>query len=52
MVGIIQPTLMVLEDQEVTPGEISWLTQELLVVITIAVMMAAFWELVEEGIEW
>lgn len=51
-VGFIQPTMKVLEDQRVTPGEISWLTQELLMVIALAVIMTAFWELIEEGIEW
>ncbi len=35
--------IQVLEDQKVTPGEISWLIQELLLAITLAVMMDAFW---------
>lgn len=51
-IGFIQPTMKVLEDQRVTPSEISWLIQELLMVIALAVMMTAFWELVEEGMEW
>lgn len=51
-IGFIPPTMQVLEDQRVTPSEINWLTQELMAVIITAVMMAAFWDLIEEGIEW
>jgi hypothetical protein len=51
-IDFIPPTLQVLEDQRVTPDEISWLTQELLLVIIVAVMMTAFWNMIEEGIEW
>lgn len=46
-IGFIQPTLQVLGDQRVTTGELNWLTQELMLVIIMAVMMTAFWKLVE-----
>jgi hypothetical protein len=51
VIGFIPPTMQVLEDRRVTPAEISWLTQQLLVIITLAVMTTAFWELVEKGME-
>ena len=51
-VGLIRPALEVLEDQRVTTGELNWLTQECMVVITVAVMMVVFWNLIERGIEW
>jgi len=49
-IGFIPPTFQVLEDQSVTTGELNWLTQELMMVIIMAVIMTAFWEMIEEGI--
>jgi hypothetical protein len=48
----IPPVVEVLKDQQVTAVEIQWLTSELLLVIIAAVVMASFWALVEEGLEW
>ena len=50
-IGFIPPTLKVIEDQRVTTGELNWLTQELILMIIMAVMMTAFWGLVERSIE-
>ena len=50
-VSCIPPMLEVLEDQRVTTAELNWLTQDLLLVVITAVMMTAFWGLVEGDIE-
>jgi len=50
-ISFIPPALAVLEDQRVTTGEMSWLIQEIMVVIIMAVMMTAFWGLVERSIQ-
>lgn len=50
-IGFIPPMLQVLEDRRVTPGETSWLTQELMAVIITAVITTAFWKIVGKSLE-
>jgi putative effector of murein hydrolase LrgA (UPF0299 family) len=50
-ISFIPPTLQVLQDRQVTTGELNWLIQELMLVIIVAVMMTGLWRLVERGTE-
>lgn len=50
-IGFIPPTLGVLEDQRVTVSELNWYTQTCILIIITTVMMTAFWELIEKGME-
>jgi len=50
-ISLIPPMLGVLEDQRVTTAELNWFIQEGIMIVIMAVMMTAFWGLVEESIE-
>ncbi len=52
MIDIIPPTMEVIRDQRVTTAELNWYTQEMMLVAIMSVMMAGFWKLAEEGIQW
>ena len=49
-IGFLPPMLEVLEDRQVTAAEVGGLTQELLAMIAVAVVMAAFWAIVEDAL--
>lgn len=51
-IEFIPPIVGVIEDRRVTTAELNWLSQELIAVIIIAVMMTAFWNMIEESLEW
>ncbi|MFW6125531.1 MAG: hypothetical protein ACOC58_00335 [Chloroflexota bacterium] len=48
--AFLLPILEVIEDRRVTTSEMGGLTQELLVMITVAVVMTAFWAIVEDAL--
>lgn len=48
----VPPVMRVFEDRQVTVAEIQQLTIELQLVILVTVVMAAFWDLVEGGLQW
>ncbi len=49
---LIPPTLQVLADFRVTPSELTWYAEELIVILTTVVVMSALWEMLWEASRW
>jgi len=51
MMGLISPTIEVMEGGVITPMETVWWSQEAIMVLVSAVMAGLFWGLMQDAVE-
>jgi len=51
MIGLISPTIEVMQGGVITPMETVWWSQEAIMVLVSAVMMGLFWAFMQDAVE-